>query len=82
MRAYKNGVLPGETQGYVPTEEVRSGSFIGISHWGVDGHLDGSILDGSILDGSIDDFAIFDGALTSEQILQIYEAGAVDLALC
>ena len=69
MRVYKNGELAGENpDGAVPPEMVRSGNYVGKSHWFNDG----------VLDGSVDDLAVFDSALSSSQIKALYQADSVD----
>ncbi|WP_422135859.1 VCBS domain-containing protein [Endozoicomonas sp. ALD040] len=69
MRIYKNGELAGENlNGAVLPEIVRSGNYVGKSHWGHDGDLD----------GSIDDFAVFNSALSAHQVKAVYEADSVE----
>ncbi len=68
MSVYKNGELAGQAAGVVPAEMVRSNNYIGKSHWGGDGHLD----------GAVDEFAVYDEALTAEQVRAVYQADTVD----
>ncbi|WP_252177988.1 VCBS domain-containing protein [Endozoicomonas sp. 4G] len=68
MRVYKNGELAGENlNGAAPPEIVRSGNYIGKSHWN-DGHLD----------GSIGELAIFNTGLGAHQVKALYEADSVE----
>ncbi|WP_448218733.1 VCBS domain-containing protein [Endozoicomonas sp. 2B-B] len=68
MRVYKNGELAGENlNGAAPPEIVRSGNYIGKSHWN-DGDLD----------GSIGDLAIFNSDLSAHQVKAVYQADSVE----
>ncbi|KEQ18405.1 retention module-containing protein, partial [Endozoicomonas numazuensis] len=68
MSIYRNGELAGQADGVVPEEMVRTGNFLGKSHWPEDGYLD----------GSIDELVIANGAVSADQAKAIYQADTVN----
>ncbi|WP_153301682.1 tandem-95 repeat protein, partial [Endozoicomonas arenosclerae] len=68
MSIYRNGELAGQADGVVPAEMVRTGNFLGKSHWSADGYLD----------GSIDELVITNGAVNADQAKAIYQADTVN----
>lgn len=67
MSLYKNGELAGQVDGVVPVEMVRTGNYLGKSHWSGDGYMD----------GSIDELIIANGAVNADQAKAIYQADSV-----
>ena len=68
MSIYKNGVLAGQTAGFVPTEMVRTNNYIGKSNWSANGHLD----------GAIDEFAVYNKALTADEVKAVFEISSLE----
>ncbi|MGI9275127.1 MAG: VCBS domain-containing protein, partial [Endozoicomonas sp.] len=71
VRVYRNGELAGQVSGTAPTEMVRSGNYIGKSHWSGDGYFD----------GSLDDFVLVSETLDAAEVSALYLAGSVDNVL-
>ena len=66
MRVYRNGELVGENlNGTTPQRIVRQHNYVGKSHWGGDGALD----------GSIDELVVHNHAITPTQALTEYYGG-------
>ncbi|MEM9217341.1 MAG: NF038122 family metalloprotease [Cyanobacteria bacterium P01_F01_bin.150] len=64
IQVYKNGVLAGEaTSSVAPTEKVRTGNYIGKSHWSQDGAFD----------GQIDDVFVSNEVLNPQTIRSLYD---------
>ncbi len=68
MSAYKNGELVSEAAGVVPEKMIRTGNFIGRSHWSGDGYFE----------GTVDDFVVIDNALDAQQVKTLYQVNAVE----
>ncbi len=63
MTLYVNGVALATTVGVAPDVGVRTGHFVGRSHWSGDGAFD----------GAIDDLLIANGAMSATSIAQLYQ---------
>ncbi|MGZ0017826.1 LamG-like jellyroll fold domain-containing protein [Yeosuana sp. AK3] len=69
MKAYKNGELIGIYNGFTPTWMLRTAQYFGSTNWPENGYFK----------GSLDDVRIYSKALTSSQILNLYNFNSLNI---